>query len=46
MQFDFAELSSFEVYRWLVFGVMLWSIVWVSTCSADGVVNLVPFSFF
>ena len=46
MQLDFSTLAPAEAYRWLASTVTPRPIAWVSTCSASGVSNLAPFSFF
>ncbi|TLX53745.1 flavin reductase family protein [Stutzerimonas nosocomialis] len=46
MQLDFSALSPLEAYRWLASTVTPRPIAWVSTCSAAGISNLAPFSFF
>ena len=46
MKIDFSQLSPQESYRWLSCTVTPRPIAWVSTCSADGLSNLAPFSFF
>ncbi|MCS7021646.1 MAG: flavin reductase family protein [Gemmataceae bacterium] len=46
MQLDPAQASPLEVYQYLVGIVTPRPIAWVTTLSAQGVVNLAPFSFF
>ena len=46
MQLDPSELSSRDVYSWMVRLITPRPIAWVSTMSTDGVANLAPFSFF
>ena len=41
-----SELSTPEIYRYLVGGIVPRPIAWISTLSADGVQNLAPYSFF
>jgi flavin reductase (DIM6/NTAB) family NADH-FMN oxidoreductase RutF len=41
-----ADLSTRDAYFALVDTLVPWPIVWVATCSATGVTNLAPFSFF
>lgn len=46
MQFDMEQLSSDNRYKLLTATVTPRPIAWVSSLSADGVVNAAPFSFF
>lgn len=46
MQLNAAELSTRDLYSWMVRLITPRPIAWVSTLSADGVANLAPFSFF
>ena len=46
MRLDFTSLSPRDAYSWMVTTIMPRPIAWVSTISADGKVNLAPFSFF
>lgn len=46
MFFSSSELSPAENYRLLVNGVIPRPIAWISSLSADGVLNLAPYSFF
>jgi flavin reductase (DIM6/NTAB) family NADH-FMN oxidoreductase RutF len=46
MIIDATQLQGFEVYPWLVGGVVPRPIAWISTRSAQGVDNLAPYSFF
>lgn len=46
MRLDFSGLSSLQAYRWLTASVVPRPVAWVSTCSAAGISNLAPFSFF
>lgn len=46
MQLNPAELSTRDLYSWMVRLITPRPIAWVSTVSADGVANLAPFSFF
>lgn len=46
MKVDFTQMDPQECYRWLSCTVTPRPIAWVSTCSAEGVTNLAPFSFF
>jgi flavin reductase (DIM6/NTAB) family NADH-FMN oxidoreductase RutF len=46
MQLNPAELSTRDLYSWMVRLITPRPIAWVSTLSADGVANLAPFSFF
>ncbi len=45
-EFDFATLSGRDRYKLLIGAVVPRPIAWVTTISADGVVNAAPFSFF
>ena len=44
--FDFSILSADARYRLLASTIMPRPIAWVVTCSADGVINAAPYSFF
>lgn len=46
MLLDFSALPVREAYQWMTATIMPRPIAWVSTVSADGKVNLAPFSFF
>ncbi|MGB7346149.1 MAG: flavin reductase family protein [Pirellulaceae bacterium] len=46
MKLDFQEMSTREVYQWMVQLITPRPIAWVSTLSPDGIANLAPFSFF
>lgn len=46
MLFDFARLSSRHAYRLLTSTVTPRPIAWITSCSAQGVLNAAPFSFF
>jgi len=46
MQFNINQLNNQDRYRLLNGGVTPRPIAWVSSCSADGVDNLAPYSFF
>ena len=46
MQLDPKQISTRELYAWMVRLITPRPIAWVSTLSADGVANLAPFSFF
>ena len=46
MQLDLSELSTRELYGWMVGLITPRPIAWVSTLSAEGIANLAPFSFF
>ncbi|MDN3714844.1 flavin reductase family protein [Vibrio breoganii] len=46
MDFDISELESQDKYRLLNGGVTPRPIAWISTCSAEGIDNLAPYSFF
>ncbi len=46
MFFSSSELSPAENYRLLVNGVIPRPIAWISSLSAEGVLNLAPYSFF
>lgn len=46
MQINPSELSSRDLYAWMVRLITPRPIAWVSTLSASGVANLAPFSFF
>jgi flavin reductase (DIM6/NTAB) family NADH-FMN oxidoreductase RutF len=46
MRLDFTSLSPRDAYAWMVSTILPRPIAWVSTISADGKVNLAPFSFF
>jgi flavin reductase (DIM6/NTAB) family NADH-FMN oxidoreductase RutF len=46
MQFDPAELDQAAIYKLLSGAVIPRPIGWISSISADGLVNLAPFSFF
>lgn len=45
-EFDFAALSGRDRYKLLIGAVVPRPIAWVTTVSAEGVVNAAPFSFF
>lgn len=44
--FDFSAMPAAERYRLLASTIMPRPVAWVVTCSADGVVNAAPYSFF
>lgn len=44
--FDFGTMPAEDRYRMLASTVMPRPIAWVVTCSADGVINAAPYSFF
>lgn len=46
MILDFEKLSPRDAYAWMINAITPRPIAWVSTISADGRVNLAPFSFF
>lgn len=46
MQINPADLSTRELYAWMIRLITPRPIAWVSTVSASGVTNLAPFSFF
>lgn len=46
MLLDFSLLAARDAYQWMTATIMPRPIAWVSTISADGKVNLAPFSFF
>lgn len=46
MQIDISKIPVQEAYQWMVSLVAPRPIAWVTTLSANGVVNLAPFSFF
>jgi flavin reductase (DIM6/NTAB) family NADH-FMN oxidoreductase RutF len=46
MQIDFSSISSGKAYFWMASTITPRPVAWVSTRSANGVVNLAPFSFF
>ena len=46
MLIDFAELDTRMAYFWMASTITPRPVAWVSTCSAEGVTNLAPFSFF
>ncbi len=46
MQIDPTDLSTRDLYTWMVRLITPRPIAWVSTVSDDGVANLAPFSFF
>jgi flavin reductase (DIM6/NTAB) family NADH-FMN oxidoreductase RutF len=46
MTLDFTQLRPGQIYRHMIGVIQPRPIAWVSTVSADGVVNLAPFSFF
>lgn len=46
MQISPSDLSTRDLYTWMVRLITPRPIAWVSTMSADGVMNLAPFSFF
>lgn len=46
MQIDPADLSTRDLYTWMVRLITPRPIAWVSTLSVQGVANLAPFSFF
>jgi len=46
MLLDFATLTPPVAYHWMTTTILPRPIAWVSTISADGKVNLAPFSFF
>jgi len=46
MRFETAKLTPQENYKLLIGGILPRPIAWVSSISADGNVNLAPFSFF
>ena len=46
MLIDFATLDARTAYFWMASTITPRPVAWVSTCSANGVHNLAPFSFF
>lgn len=46
MLFDFSQLSSQHAYRLLTSTVTPRPIAWITSCSAQGILNAAPFSFF
>jgi flavin reductase (DIM6/NTAB) family NADH-FMN oxidoreductase RutF len=46
MRLDFTSLSARDAYTWMITTILPRPIAWVSTISAEGKVNLAPFSFF
>ncbi|HRE81872.1 MAG TPA: flavin reductase family protein, partial [Opitutaceae bacterium] len=46
MILDFTQLEPRHAYNWMVSTILPRPIAWVSTVSAEGKVNLAPFSFF
>jgi flavin reductase (DIM6/NTAB) family NADH-FMN oxidoreductase RutF len=46
MRLDFTSLPPRDAYAWMIGTILPRPIAWVSTISADGKVNLAPFSFF
>lgn len=46
MLLDFSALPARDAYQWMTATIMPRPIAWVSTVSAEGKVNLAPFSFF
>ena len=46
MRIDFAVLDARTAYFWMASTITPRPVAWVSTCSAAGVTNLAPFSFF
>lgn len=46
MILDFTQLEPRNAYHWMVSTILPRPIAWVSTISAEGKVNLAPFSFF
>lgn len=46
MLIDPVETSSSDVYRLMIRAIVPRPIAWVSTTSAEGILNLAPFSFF
>ena len=46
MLIDFSTLDARTAYFWMASTITPRPVAWVSTCSADGVHNLAPFSFF
>lgn len=46
MRIDFAELDARTAYFWMASTITPRPVAWVSTCSAEGITNLAPFSFF
>ncbi len=46
MQLDFSTMDRRTAYFWMASTIAPRPVAWVSTQSADGVVNLAPFSFF
>lgn len=46
MRLDFSSLSPRDAYAWMVTTILPRPIAWVSTISAEGKINLAPFSFF
>lgn len=46
MQIDFSTLDARTAYFWMASTITPRPVAWVSTCSAAGVTNLAPFSFF
>ncbi|MDR3518201.1 MAG: flavin reductase family protein [Azospirillaceae bacterium] len=46
MFLDFTTLPPLTAYRWISSTVIPRPVAWVSTCSAAGVSNLAPFSYF
>lgn len=46
MLLDFTTLDARQAYYWMGSTITPRPVAWVSSCSADGVANLAPFSFF
>ena len=46
MLIDFSTLDARTAYFWMASTITPRPVAWISTCSADGVFNLAPFSFF
>ena len=46
MRIDFSGLDARTAYFWMASTITPRPVAWVSTCSAAGVTNLAPFSFF
>ncbi|MBC7415369.1 MAG: flavin reductase family protein [Herminiimonas sp.] len=46
MLIDFSALDARTAYFWMASTITPRPVAWVSTCSASGVTNLAPFSFF
>jgi flavin reductase (DIM6/NTAB) family NADH-FMN oxidoreductase RutF len=46
MRLDITQIKARDAYQWLTATILPRPIAWVSTISAEGRVNLAPFSFF